>query len=552
MAATAPEGKPASGPISTKGVFRRTASGLIREMSMADHWMYNVFTLLVLTGAAQFYVWSSGEFPATNPIFGLVVAAILVVPIYLAYSMLASAMPRSGGDYIFQSRILHPAVAFTALFALLVTEWYWLELSGFWIAAMTLSPLFSTLGVFVHSAGLLSLGSWFSSNWGIMITTLVTNVLIALAFLPGLKTYLKVQWFLFAGVVISIVVMTVVMLTTSHATFVASFNAFMSSFDPAHQNYYQYVIDAAKAAGFNPGSGGGLYGLVGVVAIAWFNLIWAVWSAMNLGEIKHASNFGKVNRVMQGSLAFGLLVMGGTMALLLKVCGQEFTLALGYDWFNHTINFPVQPYTSILIPIMGGGVIVLILTLFGFLTQAIQQSWNVFIGSTRLIVAMSMDRLLPDGLGKISRRFRSSPVNAILFLLIGGEALALVFWFVPNLVNYTLSTSLVATIYQSVTCLAAAVFPFTAKSIYNASPISKYRIGKIPLLTLCGAWGFVVGIVLIIFYLIVPGLGLASTAGLIGIGVIYVVSLIWFWVARSIKKNKGIDIDLNFQQIPPE
>ena len=552
MTATAPEVKPAGGSISTQGVFRRTASGLIREMNMADHWMYNVFTLLVLTGAAQFYVWASGEFPATNPMLGLVVAAVLIVPIYLAYSMLASAMPRSGGDYIFQSRILHPAVAFTALFALLVIEWYWLELSGFWIAAMTLSPLFSTLGVFVHSQAMLNLGAWFSSNWGIMITTLVTNALIALAFLPGLKTYLKVQWFLFAGVVISIVMMTFVLLTTSHATFVTNFNTFMASFDPSHTNYYQYVIDAAKAAGFNSGSGGGLYGLIGVVAIAWFNLVWAVWSAMNLGEIKHASNFGKVNRVMQGSLAFGLLVMAGTMALLLKVCGHEFTLALGYDWFNRTIAFPVQPYTSILIPIMGGGVIILILTLFGFLTQAIQQSWNVFIGSTRLIVAMSMDRLLPDGLGKISRRFRSSPVNAILFLLIGGEALAVVFWFVPDLVKFTLSTSLIATIYQSITCLAAAIFPFAAKSIYNASPISKYKIGKIPLLTLCGAEGFVVGVVLIWFYLAEPGLGLASTAGLIGIGVIYVISFIWFWVARAMNKRKGIDIDLNFKQIPPE
>jgi amino acid transporter len=552
MATTAPEVKPARGVAGTQGVFRRTASGLIREMNMADHWMYNVFTLLVLTGAAQFYVWSSGEFPATNPVLGLVVAAILIIPIYLAYSMLASAMPRSGGDYIFQSRILHPFIAFTVLFALLITEWYWLELSGFWIAAMTLSPLFSTLGVFVHSQALINLGMWFSSNWGIMVSTLVTNILIALAFLPGLKTYLKVQWFLFAGVVISIAIMTFVLLTTSHETFVANFNTFMATFDPSHPNYYQYVIDAANSAGFNPGSGGGLYGLIGVVAIAWFNLIWAVWSAMNLGEIKHASNFGKVNRVMQLSLAFGVLVLGGTMALLLKVCGKEFTLALGYDWFNRTIAFPVQPYTSILIPIMGGGVIVLILTLFGFLTQAIQQSWNVFIGSTRLIVAMSMDRLLPDSLGKISRRFRSSPVNAILFLLIGGEILAVVFWFVPDLVKFTLSTSLVSTIYQSVTCLAAAIFPFTAKSIYNASPISKYKIGNIPLLTLCGVWGFIVGVVLIWFYLVEPGLGLASTAGLVGIGVIFLFSAVWFWIARALNARKGIDIDLNFQQIPPE
>jgi prepilin signal peptidase PulO-like enzyme (type II secretory pathway) len=69
---------------------------------------------------------------------------------------------------------------------------------------------------------------------------------------------------------------------------------------------------------------------------------------------------------------------------------------------------------------------------------------------------------------------------------------------------------------------------------------------------LCGAWGFVVGVVLIAFYLIEPGLGLASTAGLMGIGVIYVVSLIWFWIARAMNKRKDVDIDLNFQQIPPE
>jgi basic amino acid/polyamine antiporter, APA family len=552
MTTTTPQPKTVQPLGSAQGVFRRTASGLVREMNTADHWMYNVFTLLVLTGAAQFYVWAPGEFPATNPVLGLIVAAILIIPIYIGYSMLASAMPRSGGDYIFQSRILHPVVAFTILFATAMIQWYWLELSGFWIAAMTLSPLFSTLGYFTSNQAMLALGSWFASNTGILVTTLIANILIACAFLPGLKAYLKVQWFLFAGVLISIVVMTYVLMTTTQATFIANFNSFMAAFDPAHPDYYQYVIDAAKAGGFDPSSGGGLYGLIGVVAIAWFNLIWAVWSAMNLGEIKHASNFKKVNRVMQLSLAFGLLVLAGTMALLMRVCGRDFTLALGYDWFNRTINFPVQPYTSILIPIMGGSVIVLLLTLFGFLTQAIQQSWNVFIGTTRLIVAMSMDRLLPDGLGKISRRFRSSPVNAILFLLIGGELLAVVFWFVPDLIKFALSTALVSTIYQSVTCLAAAIFPYKAKAIYQASPISKYKIGNIPVITLCGVWGFVVGLVLIVFYLVEPGLGLASTAGLWGIGVLFLFSFIWYWVARSANKRKGIDVDLNFQQIPPE
>jgi len=550
MAIHTQEGTPSN--TGSQGVFRRTASGLTREISAIDHWMYNVFTLLVLTGAAFFYVWAPGEFPATNPILGLVVAAIAIVPIYTAYSMLASAMPRSGGDYIFQSRILHPALGFTALFAQCIWLWYWLELSGYWIGAMVLSPMFSMLGVYLNNAALLSVGTWFSGSSGILITALITNVLVAIAFLPGMKTYLRLQWFLFAGVIISIIIMTAVLLTTSNAEFVTKFNAFMVNFDPSQTNYYQYVIDSAKAGGFDPTAGGGLYGLIGVVAIAWFNLIWAVWSMPNLGEIKHANNFGKLNWVMQASLAFGTLVLAVTMALLFKVCGKEFILALGYTWFNGTISFPVQPYTSVLIPIMGGGAIIVLLTLFGFLTQAVQQSFNCFIGGSRILVAMSMDRLLPDGLGKISRRFRGSPVNSILFLLIGAEVLAVLLWFVPNLENFALSTSLEATIYQSITCLAAAVFPFRAKVIYDASPIAKYKVGNIPLITLCGAWGFLVGLVLILFYLFEPNLGLASTAGLYGMLAVYVLAFIWFWITRAQNARKGIDIDLNFRQIPPE
>ena len=206
----------------------------------------------------------------------------------------------------------------------------------------------------------------------------------------------------------------------------------------------------------------------------------------------------------------------------------------------------------VLIPLMGAGAIVVVLTLLGFLTQAIQQSFNCFVGGTRILVAMSLDRVLPESLGKISRRFRGSPVNAILFLLIGAEVLAVVLWRVPNLENYALSTSFAATIYQSLTCLAAAVFPFRAKGLYQASPISKYKVGNIPLVTLCGAWGFLVGVVLITFYLLEPNLGLASTAGLWGMIAVFVFAFIWFWVARAMNKRKGIDIDLNFQQIPPE
>lgn len=540
-----------------RGTFSRTASGLTREIAPVHHWIYNVFTLLVLTGAAFFYLWAPGVYPGTSPILGLIVAAIVIIPIYTAYSMLASSMPRSGGDYVFQSRILHPAIAFTALAAQVVWLWYWLELSGFWISNMVFSPLFSMLGFYAGSGGLLNLATWFSSQQGIFWTAIVTNLVVAILFLPGLRTYLKIQWVLFAGVIISLVTMTIVLLGTSHATFVNNFNSLMAAFDPQQPNYYQYIIDTAYANGFSPSAGGGLTGLIAVVAIAWFNLIWAVWSMPNLGEIKHANSFGTLNRVMQLSLGFGLLVLVLTMALLIRVCGLEFIQAAGFNWWNGTIDYPVLPYSSILSAVMGGSALVVVLILVGFFTQAVQQTFNVLVGGTRLIVAMSMDRVLPEWLGRISRRFRGSPVNAILFLLIGGELLAVLFLIAPDVESYALSTALAATFYQTLTVLAAAVFPWAAREIYQASPISKYKVGNIPLITLCGAWGVLVGVILLIFYLTDPGLGLRplpgeTLLGFIGMLAVFAIAFVWFWVVRAVNKSRGIDIDLNFQQLPPE
>lgn len=543
--------------VSRRGAFSRTASGLTREIAPIHHWIYNVFTLLILTGAAFFYLWAPGVYPGTNPILGLAVAAVAIIPIYVAYSMLASAMPRSGGDYVFQSRILHPALGFTALFAQVIWLWYWLELSGFWISNMVFSPLFSVLGAYTGSQTYLDLATWFTSQQGIFWSALITNAVVAAAFVPGLRTYLKIQWWLFLGVIISLVTMFIVLLTTSQEEFVRNFNELMAAFDPEQANYYQFVIDNARENGFSATAGGGLAGLLGVVAIAWFNLIWAVWSMPNLGEIKHARSFPTVNRVMQLSLAFGFLVMAGTMALMIRVAGSDFVMAAGYTWFNGTIDYPVLPYSSVIVAAMGGATILVFPVLIGFFTQAIQQTFNVFIGGTRLIVAMSMDRLLPEAWGRVSRRFRGSPVNAILFLLVGGELLALLFLFAPDVETYALSTALSATFYQTLTLLAAALFAWKARDLYQASPIARYRFGKIPLISICGAWGVLVGIALLYKYLTDPSLGLRplpdeTLYGFLGMLAVYVVAFTWFWVSRAVNRSKGIDVDLNFATLPPE
>jgi amino acid transporter len=254
---------------------------------------------------------------------------------------------------------------------------------------------------------------------------------------------------------------------------------------------------------------------------------------------------------------FAFAVMALTMALLVRVVGSDFVMAAGYTWFNGTIEYPVLPYSSVLVAAMGGATLPVFLVLIGFFTQALQQTFNVFIGGTRLIVAMSMDRLLPESWGRVSRRFRGSPVNAILFLLIGGEVLALLFLFAPDVERYALSTALSATFYQTLTLLAAAMFAWKARDIYEASPIARYRVGNVPLVAICGAWGVMVGVVLLYKYLTDPSLGLRplpdeTLYGFLGMLAVYVIAFLWFWASRAINRSKGIDVDLNFAALPPE
>jgi H+/Cl- antiporter ClcA len=113
-----------------------------------------------------------------------------------------------------------------------------------------------------------------------------------------------------------------------------------------------------------------------------------------------------------------------------------------------------------------------------------------------------------------------------------------------------------------VTCIAGALLPFRAKALYEASPGAKYKLGDIPLITVLGVLGGVLGIFMVVSYLAAPQLGVlgswdfSSFPGsllpqIIAIGLI-VISWVWYAVAKNNQKSKGIDVDFAFKEIPPE
>ena len=91
-------------------VFSRRASGLVRGMSPKSAFLYNFLTMGVILPWT--YVWAPLAFPGVSVWLACIFATLLELPIALAYVWLATAMPRSGGDYVFQSRVLGGAIGF--------------------------------------------------------------------------------------------------------------------------------------------------------------------------------------------------------------------------------------------------------------------------------------------------------------------------------------------------------------------------------------------------------------------------------------------------------
>jgi basic amino acid/polyamine antiporter, APA family len=90
--------------------FERQATGLVREAAWWDVLIYNVNFISIGLMAAFLFNTTIPFYPGVNVYLNELVAFAIVIPLSLVFAMFAAAMPRSGGDYVYVSRTLHPAL----------------------------------------------------------------------------------------------------------------------------------------------------------------------------------------------------------------------------------------------------------------------------------------------------------------------------------------------------------------------------------------------------------------------------------------------------------
>src|SRR5438132_763450 len=119
---------PSAAPAGGSSLFVRQSSGLVRNVSVTNALFFNVaaFVGVGLTLYPIFYslgfvpIWKFGGISeyAWAAIFAGIFCAILA----LIFASLTSVMPRSGGDYVFTSRILHPFLGWMESWTLVIAS----------------------------------------------------------------------------------------------------------------------------------------------------------------------------------------------------------------------------------------------------------------------------------------------------------------------------------------------------------------------------------------------------------------------------------------------
>jgi len=531
-------------------------------MSPYSAFIYNILTMGLIFPWT--YLWAPGALPGGKLVWGIILATVLEIPIALAYVWLSTALPRSGGDYVFQSRAFGGFWGFTLLMSgFVIWILQWVALAGWLLAYLGFAPLFLGLGATMNAPALSNIGVWFTTSNGIIITSILNAFISMLLLVSGFKNYVKVQYVMFYGILIAFGTTLVVLFTTPQAEFVQRLNAFAVA-SGGVQNFYQTARDAVVAAGINLNPPFSLLATLLVAPIAWTSLQWATYSAEQNGEIKEARSFKNQVFILVGSL----IVTGILLALLAmafeRVGGSEFVYVAGAGYWSlipeaNISGFNLWP--NILAIALTASPIVVVLIAFGYILNSFQIVNNCYIGVTRIMVAMSLDRLLPEWVSKVDERLHT-PVNAHLIYFLFSIPVIWAYNKVGGWVGLTLGVTFACGYVFAASSLAGALLPYRAKEVFEASPGAKYKLGKIPWVTILGGIGAVFGFAMVFAFLFAPQLGVLGNwnfadfprnlwAQIIAFSIL-AISALWYFLAKAAQKRRGINVDYAFKEIPPE
>jgi len=505
-------------------------------------------TNFVTLGIYEF-TFAGPTFPRGQLITAVIISGVWVSFLVIAYSGLIVTIPRAGGDYVWQTRILSSSLGFVmAVTGWWFILWLWAPIYGNILAVQLFEPLWATLKWTWPAGG----AAWFGTHNGVFVVSLITIALAGILVSIGMAGYAKVQRWCFIGGMVGFLVVVGLLLFNSHASFINSFNLGGQKIFGVH-NAYAATNVAAHKLGYVPQTLG--FGPLGptmlLVPYLMFFLLWPNWGATLYGEIRGASDFRRVFAGMFSGLWITVTCTVIFLLLMYKTVGWSFYQNLNALDYNAAPQFGIWPY-----PFLFAGwlvhntafqvVLILVLSLWFF-------GWvgTLFLSSTRVIFAAAFDRVLPDRAAEVSEK-RKVPVYSLVLMLLPAVGLSALYAYSSTFVTYTLDATLVIAVTYLFSAIAVVVLPWRKPELWRASPASKIKVLGVPIVPVSGV--ITIGLLGFCLYEWFTNdlYFVNKPASLVYMGAMYALAIVIFVAARIIRSRQGIDLGLINKEIPVE
>jgi amino acid transporter len=475
------------------------------------------------------------------------------------YSTFAAAMPRSGGDYVFVSRTLHPFLGW--LLGWSQGMWlifFWIGFNAWFALTFAVPVALSTIGAATGQSGWIDVSNnllasfpilGITTQWWVLIIGALINIGFAVLLILGGQSFWRWQkvFFLFAG---GSIVLAFLLLLFDGGNIQHAWNSFAIQ----HKGLmFNQVIPTAVKNGYVLPGGFSWSDTLLMLPWVFFVVGYAQGSAQIGGEVKRASR----NQYL--AMVGGVLVNGAMLALLvvafMQAVGVKWIGSAGYLSINNPglLNLPgnLSPSFNFIASLLTGNVLVPLIIGIGFIFWALMGTPLSELQATRYMLAWAVDRMIPTSLGDVNERFHS-PVKAIVFCTVTGTLALIALVAVPQA---SLLGALLAQIAAFIlVSIAGIALPYRLRHVWEAA--GGHKILGIPSVMLAGMGGvLVLGSLMLLFIFnstINSTFGVTARLSLSFMIGVVVVGILWYLGAYFLNRNQGIDLGLTYREIPPE
>jgi basic amino acid/polyamine antiporter, APA family len=538
-------------------MFVRKATGLVKGWSVFDAFIYSAFAINLMALGFGYAFTTTAFLPKGALIAAIILSGLFIVFEVLVYASMIAVMPRAGGDYVWQTRVFGGGVGFVlAATGWWFILWHWVPIYAQILSIEVLQPLLTILGFTGTSAFHADWWPYSTTNGtGIFVASLLTAGIATGVVAMGMRTYARVQKWCFYGGMLGLVIMLGIFLTHSKSDFITAYNTSAHNLYGVKGDAYHGLVSASDKAGTSTYPGFTAFPFKETFLLLPFMVfynLWPNWGATLYGEVRGASDFRKNIYAMGGALVFTTVVVVVTFAAMAHAIGFEtYGIMSSAYWAYFTAPLAVFPYPGTLAAFFYQSelvqvVLILLLSLWFF-------GWagSVFLSSTRMIFAAAFDRVLPEWAAKVDDRTHA-PLGALALMLIPAIPISALYAYSTKFYSYTLDATLVIAITYFGTTLAAIALPWRKPEIYRASPIAKYEVAGIPLVTLAGLvfGGFLAFCIFKWFF--DDAYFVNNYDSKLYMLALYVLALVVYAVSRIMLRREGIDLARINSEIPVE